>query len=101
MIVSVFGWVGAVALLVAYALLTRGRVQPAGLLYVGLNLVGSAGLAASSAAASAWPSAALNLTWLAIGLSALLGPRLLTRGSPRPPACDRRGPARSSRPESR
>lgn len=72
--VAAAGWLGAAALLVAYLLLTRQVVAPRSRTYITLNLVGSAGLALSSAAATAWPSASLNAIWLAIGVAALIRP---------------------------
>ena len=72
---EVIGWTGAVALLVAYALLGWGRVTATSASYVGLNLSGSAGLALNGAVHTAWPSTALNLLWLTIGVLALVRSR--------------------------
>lgn len=69
--VDVIGWAGAAALLLAYALVTRHPAAAAGRRYLLLNLAGSAGLAANGAVHAAWPSAGLNLAWLAIALAAL------------------------------
>lgn len=66
------GWLGAVALLLAYAGLAAGRL-PAGPGYHVLNLAGAGGLAFNGAYHHAWPSAALNVIWLAIGVVALRG----------------------------
>lgn len=66
-IIEVVGWAGAVILLVAYALLTRGTIAVDSGRYVGLNLVGSGALLLNGAYHAAWPSAVLNLLWLAIG----------------------------------
>lgn len=68
--VEVVGWIGALSLLAAYTLLTAGRVTPSGRAYTALNLVGSGGLAANGIAHTAWPSAALNLLWLAVAIRA-------------------------------
>lgn len=65
------GWVGAGALLLGYALVTRVPAATAGRRYLALNLAGSAGLAANGLAHDAWPSATLNLLWLALALNAL------------------------------
>ena len=73
--VSVIGWIGTVLLLGAYGLLTARRVSAGGLLYQGMNLVGSVALMINSAYYSAWPSAALNLVWLAIGVAGLVHAR--------------------------
>jgi len=70
-VVDVIGWAGAGALLLAYALVTRDPAAAAGRRYLILNLAGSAGLAANGVVHAAWPSAGLNLLWLAIALTAL------------------------------
>ena len=57
-------------LLLAYAALSRGRLA-IGARYHLMNLAGAAGLAINGAVHRAWPSTALNLIWLGIGLSAL------------------------------
>lgn len=61
-------------LLIAYALLTRGRIRATSSLYLTLNLIGSAGLATNAAFHAAWPSTVVNVLWLAIGLTALRKP---------------------------
>ena len=70
-VVEVLGWAGAAALLVAYGLNISGRMAASSHPYVALNLAGSAALALNGATHGAWPSAALNLLWLTIGLTAL------------------------------
>jgi hypothetical protein len=67
---AVLGWTGAACLVLAYALLAAGRIRT-GCGYHLLNLAGSLGLAVNAASHRAWPSAALNLLWLGIGLVAL------------------------------
>lgn len=65
------GWVSAIALLLAYVLVTRDPADAAGRRYPVLNLIGSTGLAVSGTAHAAWPSVALNVLWLAVGLATL------------------------------
>jgi hypothetical protein len=77
-VTEVVGWVGAVALLAAHGLLVTGRVAVVGRPYLLLNAGGAAALAANGAAHAAWPSAALNLLWLGIGVRAAI-PRCRTR----------------------
>ncbi len=67
-VIEVVGWAGAVAVLVAYALVIRTPGAVTGRRYLLLNLGGSAGLAVSGAAHAAWPSAVLNLLWLGLAL---------------------------------
>jgi hypothetical protein len=70
LLTEIAGWGGAGCLLLAYALLSAGRLA-AGVRFQLLNLAGSAGLLLNGAAHGAWPSAALNLVWLAVGVVAL------------------------------
>jgi hypothetical protein len=72
--VEAVGWLGAVALLAAYALTSTGRLAGDGRPFQWLNFAGSAGLAFSSTMHSAWPSAALNAVWIVIGLGTLARP---------------------------
>lgn len=73
--ITVIGWAGTVLLLGAYALLTAGILSPRTLRYQGMNLVGAVFLMANTAYHSAWPSTALNLVWLVIGVSGLIQAR--------------------------
>ncbi|PZS36745.1 MAG: hypothetical protein DLM58_01025 [Pseudonocardiales bacterium] len=73
--VELTGWFGALAVLLAFALLTNRRVTAFGRTYVILNVAGSAGLAVNGVAHSAWPSVVLNLLWLAIAALAVRGAR--------------------------
>jgi hypothetical protein len=61
--------------LLAYLLLLRHSTSADSHLYLTLNFVGSACLAVSTSAAHAWPSAAVNLIWLAIGIAPLIRAR--------------------------
>jgi len=70
--IDVVGWIGAALLLVAYVLVSLGRLDGRGAKFQYLNLVGGAGLATNSAASHAFPSAALNVIWMAIGVVALV-----------------------------
>lgn len=80
------GWVGAACLLLAYARLSSGRLA-VGMRYHLLNLAGAGGLAVNGAFHQAWPSTALNLIWLGIGLIALRGDTdaEVRTSAPRPP----------------
>ena len=73
LLVDVAGWIGAVALLLGYGLVSAGRVDGRGTGFQLLNLVGSAGLLANGIWHGAWPSAALNAVWVVIGVAALGG----------------------------
>jgi hypothetical protein len=65
------GWAGAAALLLAYGLVSSGRLTGRSLSFQLLNLFGALGLLANGVWHGAWPSAALNAVWLVIGTTAL------------------------------
>jgi hypothetical protein len=70
LLADAIGWAGAACLLFAYARLSSRRLA-VGVRYHLLNLAGAGGLAVNGAFHQAWPSTALNLVWLGIGLIAL------------------------------
>lgn len=70
--ISALGWAAAVALLIGYRLVTVGRVSGNSASYLLLNLFGSIGLGVSTAVAHAWPSAAVNVIWLGLGVGPLV-----------------------------
>jgi hypothetical protein len=69
--VEVIGWAGAALLLGAYALLSAGKLRPESVVYQLMNVFGSAGFIVNSGWNGAYPSAAMNLIWIGIGLYAL------------------------------
>jgi hypothetical protein len=69
---TTIGWVAAVAVLCAYALLMAGRTSSSSLGYLAVNAAGSAGLAVSMAAIHAWQSVLLNTLWLVFGVAPLV-----------------------------
>jgi hypothetical protein len=75
-VINVVGWVGMALLIGAYALVTAGRLHGPGLTFQLMNLFGGAFLMVNSAYYGAWPSAALNLVWVVIGLVGLSRARL-------------------------
>lgn len=66
------GWVGVIVQLVAYALLSTGRLPAGSVSYQGLNVFGAIAVGASSASSGAWPSAVANGIWIAIGVVAIV-----------------------------
>lgn len=68
--VEVVGWGGAVLILLAYLLLSAGRLAGQSLSYQAMNVVGAAGFVINGAWHGALPSATLNVLWLMIGLFA-------------------------------
>ena len=65
------GWLGASLILLAYLLLSLGRVNGQSALYQGMNVVGAAGFIVNGWWHGAIPSAALNVIWMLIGGVAL------------------------------
>ncbi|MCH7766082.1 MAG: hypothetical protein IH916_05950 [Acidobacteria bacterium] len=70
-LVDIVGWIGAIALLVAYALISARRVEGDSTSYQSLNLVGSVLLIVNTVYYRAYPSAFLNLVWGAIAVYAI------------------------------
>jgi hypothetical protein len=79
--VEVAGWAGAALILLAYLLLSAGRLGGQSLFYQAMNVVGAAGFVINGWWHRALPSATLNVLWLLIGLFASI--RILKR-RPRP-----------------
>ena len=69
--VEAAGWIGAALILLAYLLLSMGRVTGQSALYQGMNIVGAAGFIVNGWWHGALPSAVLNVIWMMIGGVAL------------------------------
>ena len=69
--IEAIGWVGALLILVAYALLSAGKLTAQDRSYQWMNVLGAAGFILNSGWNGAWPSAALNVIWMGIGGFAL------------------------------
>ncbi len=65
--VEVAGWTGAALILLAYLLLSAGRLTGQSLTYQAMNVVGAAGFIVNGWWHRALPSASLNVLWLLIG----------------------------------
>jgi hypothetical protein len=68
--VEIVGWAGAVLILLAYLLLSAGRLTGQSLTYQAMNVLGAAGFVVNGWWHRALPSAVLNVLWLAIGVFA-------------------------------
>lgn len=75
--VEIVGWAGAGLILLAYLLLSAGRLGGQSLAYQAMNVVGAAGFVINGWWHGAIPSATLNVLWLMIGLFASI--RILKR----------------------
>jgi hypothetical protein len=85
LLITAIGWLGAGLLLLAYGLVSAGRLRTEAASFQTLNLAGAAALVVNSAYHGALPSAALNLAWISIGLVAM------TRRTPTDPSADSGG----------
>jgi len=70
LLITIYGWYGAVAIVLAYLLNSFG-VLKAGLAYQLLNLTGAMGVVAVSLQEGAYPPAFLNAVWSLIALVSL------------------------------
>ncbi len=69
--VEAAGWIGAALILLAYLLLSMGKVTGQSPLYQGMNVAGAAGFIVNGWWHGALPSAVLNVIWMMIGGVAL------------------------------
>lgn len=69
--IDAIGWCGAMLVLLAYALVSLRKVEGDSVLYQMLNLSGAALLVANTVYLGAYPSAFVNVIWIAIGGYAL------------------------------
>lgn len=70
-LVEVLGWVGAFSLLAAYFLAARGIYPADTWQSLVLNVEGAVFLSLVAAVHGVWPSVALNVIWIGIGVVAL------------------------------
>lgn len=79
-LIEVIGWTAAAMMLSAYVLLTTGRLSSHSGMYQWLNVLSGAGFIVNSGWNGAYPSAFLNLIWMAIGIYGVLrGARIRPR----------------------
>ena len=76
LLIEVIGWAGAVLILLAYWLLSAGKLVAQSKMYQWMNIVGAAGFILNSGWNGAYPSAVLNVVWVGIGIWALWRGRL-------------------------
>ena len=71
LIIEIIGWIAAAMMLIAYVLLTNGRLQAKSPVYQWLNVLSGAGFIINSGWNGAYPSAFINVMWMAIGFYGL------------------------------
>jgi formate hydrogenlyase subunit 3/multisubunit Na+/H+ antiporter MnhD subunit len=72
-IIEITGWIAAALMLSAYLLLTMGKITGRSSLYQWLNVLSGAGFILNSGWNGAYPSAFINVVWVAIGLYGVSG----------------------------
>ena len=70
-LVEIAGWAGASLILLAYLLLSIGRLTGRSVTYQAMNVAGAAGFMVNGWWHGAFPSAVLNVIWMMIGALAL------------------------------
>ena len=68
LLADILGWIGSILLVVAYGLNSINRMNSQSLAYQSMNIVGSALLIVNTIYYGAYPSSALNVVWMLIGL---------------------------------
>jgi hypothetical protein len=69
--IEIVGWTGAVLILVAYLMVSAGRLNGQSAAFQWMNLVGAACFIVNSGSHGALPSTVLNILWLLIGIVTL------------------------------
>lgn len=72
LMIDALGWVGAVALLMAYGMVSRGRVTGRSVTYQVLNVIGSILLIINTLYYGAYPSTFVNVIWIGIAAYTLV-----------------------------
>ena len=74
LLINVTGWLGVIGLLIAYWLVSTKRLEGDSVTYQSLNAVGAVLLITNSFFYGAYPSVAINVVWIGIGVYALVRP---------------------------
>lgn len=70
--IEILGWIGVVAILIAYAAVSAKRWNGDSIIYQMLNLIGSMLVIVNSFYNHAYPSVAINVAWILIATYALI-----------------------------
>jgi hypothetical protein len=65
--IEIAGWSGACLILLAYLLVSAGRLSGQSAAFQWMNVIGAAGFVVNSGWHGALPSTVLNVVWLGIG----------------------------------
>jgi hypothetical protein len=91
-LIDVGGWLGATLLLLAYYLVSAGKVRGSSVRYQALNIVGSLLLGLNAFYYGAMPSVGIDVAWIGIGVLALIHGRRRSQDLDRSGASPNRGP---------
>lgn len=72
MLYEIIGWIGTIAILAAYLLVSTKKLSPDSREYQLLNLTGAIGIIINSGVHGAIPSVGLNVVWLLIAVYGLV-----------------------------
>ena len=67
-LIDLAGWVGSLLLISAYWSVSKKRMEPESFLYQSLNVIGSVLLIVNTYYYGAFPSTAVNIIWVCMGL---------------------------------
>ncbi len=71
LIIDIVGWIGAIAILLAYGAVSRGITQGTSFQFQLWNAVGSVCLLVNSTYYSAFPSSFVNFVWIGIAIATI------------------------------
>jgi len=69
---DISGWIGAICVLIAYFLISTGKIQKGNRYYHLLNLLGALFLIFNTIYLEAYPSAFVNIIWSFIAISGIM-----------------------------
>ncbi|MBL8076453.1 MAG: hypothetical protein JNM55_00710 [Anaerolineales bacterium] len=69
--INILGWIGTVLYLIAYGMVSAKKVEGDSWTYQGLNFIAGAFLIINTLYLRAYPSAGLNIAWVAIAVFTL------------------------------
>lgn len=70
--IEIFGWIGAVLILLAYALSNFGVLSPASFTYQALNILGAGAIVYHSLIRKDYQPAVLNIIWALVAVLAVV-----------------------------
>lgn len=71
MLIDIIGWTGGLLVLAAYFLVSLNYLRSDSFFYQGLNILGALLLIINTLYLKAYPSAFVNVVWVAIGLAGI------------------------------